>query len=67
MVFAAGRATRTALRGFSSTGVGLRRPVLQWIGRELQETYQVLVSEPLPEYLTCIVDKLEARGSEKSS
>ena len=66
MDFAAGRATWTASRGFSPTGVGLRRTVLQWIGRELQETYQGLVSEPLPEYLTCIVDKLEARGSEKS-
>ena len=32
--------------------------ILQESGRELRGTYQDLVSEPLPEHLSCIVERL---------
>jgi hypothetical protein len=32
--------------------------ILQEIGRELRSTYQDLVSEPLPEHLSCILERL---------
>ena len=35
------------------------------IGRELQDLYQTLFSEPLPDHLTALVQRLEDNAGEK--